>query len=83
MFDILTHNFSLHVVYTYCRFCDHWRFVSQRFAFLGAFILYLESERLITRQELAEMLGGQVFFLRIKCAKHKNKEALRRVLEVG
>jgi len=47
--------------------------VSQRFAFLGAFILYLESERLITRQELAEMLGGQ-FFLRIKYVKHKNKE---------
>lgn len=44
----------------YYRFCDHWRFVSQRFAFLGAFILYLESERLITRQELAEMLGVQV-----------------------
>ncbi|KAL9966965.1 hypothetical protein ACROYT_G025115 [Oculina patagonica] len=44
----------------YYRFCDHWRFVSQRFAFLGAFIVYLESDRLITRQELAEKLGVQV-----------------------
>lgn len=43
---------------TFYRFCDHWRFVSQRFAFLGAFIVYLESDRLITRPELAEMLGG-------------------------
>ncbi|KAL9966976.1 hypothetical protein ACROYT_G025127 [Oculina patagonica] len=44
----------------YNRFCDHWRFVSQQFAFLGAFIVYLESDRLITRPELAEMLGVQV-----------------------
>lgn len=41
-----------------CRFCDHWRFACQRFSFLGAFVVYLESERLITRAELAEMLGG-------------------------
>ena len=53
-------------VYFY-RFCDHWRFVSQRFAFLGAFIVYLESDRLITRPELAEMLGGTVYESR-KCA---------------
>lgn len=46
------------------RFCDHWRFVSQRFAFLGAFIVYLESEKLITRPELAEMLGGLFELLR-------------------
>ena len=46
----------------YCvRFCDHWRFVNQRFAFLGAFIIYLESERLITREELATMLAGLSF----------------------
>ncbi|KAJ7319498.1 hypothetical protein OS493_035985 [Desmophyllum pertusum] len=44
----------------YYRFCDHWRFVGQRFAFLGAFIVYLESDQLITRPELAEMLGVQV-----------------------
>lgn len=44
----------------YYRFCDHWRFTSQRFAFLGGFIVYLEGERLITRPELAEMLGVQV-----------------------
>ncbi|XP_068755000.1 translin-like [Montipora capricornis] len=44
----------------YYRFCDHWWFASQRFAFLGSFIVYLESERLITRPQLAEMLGVQV-----------------------
>ncbi|KAK2548791.1 Translin [Acropora cervicornis] len=44
----------------YYRFCDHWRFACQRFSFLGAFLVYLESERLITRAELAEMLGVQV-----------------------
>ena len=30
----------------------------QRLAFLGSFELYLEHERLATRQEIAELLGG-------------------------
>ena len=45
----------------FCRFCDHWHFVSQQFASLGAFIVYMESDQLITRPDLAEiMLGGKV-----------------------
>ncbi|XP_020917249.1 translin isoform X2 [Exaiptasia diaphana] len=41
----------------YYRYCDHWRFINQRLTFLSAFIIFLENERLITREELAEMLG--------------------------
>lgn len=44
----------------HCRFNDHWRFVIQRLCFLATFIVYLESERMITREECAEMLGGRL-----------------------
>ncbi|XP_031556489.1 translin-like [Actinia tenebrosa] len=43
----------------YYRYCDHWRFVNQRLTFLAAFIIYLEQEKLITREELTTMLGVQ------------------------
>lgn len=41
------------------RYCDHWRFVNQRLTFLAAFVIYLEQEKLITREELTSMLGGK------------------------
>ncbi|XP_077993646.1 translin-like [Glandiceps talaboti] len=41
----------------YYRFNDHWRFVTQRLAFLSAFTVYLESEKFVTREEIAELMG--------------------------
>ncbi|NXY63356.1 TSN protein, partial [Callaeas wilsoni] len=35
----------------------HWRFVLQRLVFLAAFVVYLESETLVTREAVAEILG--------------------------
>lgn len=40
------------------RFHEHWRFVLQRLAFLAAFVVYLESESLVTREEVAKILGS-------------------------
>ncbi|CAB4027648.1 Translin, partial [Paramuricea clavata] len=44
----------------YYRFHDHWRFVSQRASFLASFLVYLQFDRLITREEVATMLGIKV-----------------------
>ncbi|XP_071197966.1 translin-like isoform X1 [Salvelinus alpinus] len=44
----------------YYRFHEHWRFVLQRLAFLAAFVVYLESESLVTREEVAQILGIEV-----------------------
>lgn len=44
----------------YHRFHDHWRFVNQRFVFLVAMVLYLETECLVTREDLSSILGLQV-----------------------
>ncbi|XP_072902220.1 translin isoform X1 [Hemitrygon akajei] len=41
----------------YYRFNEHWRFVLQRLIFLAAFVVYLESETLVTRKGVAEILG--------------------------
>ncbi|XP_030066027.1 translin [Microcaecilia unicolor] len=41
----------------YYRFNEHWRFVLQRLVFLAAFLVYLESETLVTREATAEILG--------------------------
>uniref|UniRef100_A0A3Q2EIH1 Translin n=1 Tax=Cyprinodon variegatus TaxID=28743 RepID=A0A3Q2EIH1_CYPVA len=41
-------------------FHEHWRFVLQRLAFLAAFAVYLESENLVTREEVAQILGIEV-----------------------
>ncbi|KAK3745628.1 hypothetical protein QZH41_011479 [Actinostola sp. cb2023] len=41
----------------YYRYCDHWRFINQRLTFLAAFIVFLENENLITREQLSKMLG--------------------------
>lgn len=44
----------------YYRFHEHWRFVLQRLVFLAAFVVYLESEALVTREEVAQILGIEV-----------------------
>uniref|UniRef100_A0A3P9MFJ5 Translin n=1 Tax=Oryzias latipes TaxID=8090 RepID=A0A3P9MFJ5_ORYLA len=44
----------------YYRFHEHWRFVLQRLTFLAAFVVYLESENLVTREEVAQILGIEV-----------------------
>ncbi|XP_070536107.1 translin-like [Ptychodera flava] len=44
----------------YYRFNDHWRFVTQRLACLSALTIYLESEKFITREEMAEIMGVKV-----------------------
>ncbi|XP_017376924.2 translin-like isoform X2 [Cebus imitator] len=41
----------------YCRFHEHWRFVLQRLVFLAAFVVYLETETLVTREAVAEIFG--------------------------
>ncbi|KAG7259443.1 hypothetical protein CRUP_018656 [Coryphaenoides rupestris] len=41
----------------YYRFQEHWRFVLQRLAFLAAFVGYLESEALVTREEVVREEG--------------------------
>ncbi|XP_060070004.1 translin-like [Ylistrum balloti] len=44
----------------YYRFHDHWKFSMQRCCFLSAFITYLQTEKLVTREETAAKLGVQV-----------------------
>jgi hypothetical protein len=44
----------------YYRFHDHWRFVTQRLVFVTALVIYLESERLVKREETAGMLGSKL-----------------------
>lgn len=42
------------------RFHEHWRFVLQRLVFLAAFVVYLETETLVTREAVAEILGSRL-----------------------
>lgn len=48
-----------------CRFHEHWRFVLQRLVFLAAFVVYLETETLVTREAVTEILGSKC--LRVIC----------------
>ena len=41
------------------RYSDHWRFVIQRLSFLASLLVYLESESLATRLDVAQLLGGR------------------------
>lgn len=45
----------------YYRYHDHWRFVTQRSAFLASLVTYLESGHLASRETVAEMMGGRLF----------------------
>lgn len=44
----------------YYRYHDHWRFVTQRAAFLASLTIYLESGELASRDTVAEMMGVQI-----------------------
>lgn len=44
----------------YYRYNDHWHFVAQRIVFLIGLTTYLESEELVSRETVAEILGLQV-----------------------
>ncbi|KAI4805362.1 translin [Pseudochaenichthys georgianus] len=44
----------------YYRFHEHWRFVLQRLVFLATFVVYLETEALVIREEVAKILGIEV-----------------------
>lgn len=50
--------FLLHAWFNF-RFHEHWRFVLQRLVFLSAFVVYLEGENLVTREEVAQILGSR------------------------
>ncbi|KAM5326362.1 translin isoform 2-T2 [Glossophaga mutica] len=57
---VKTHLMSLKTKFPaeqYYRFHEHWRFVLQRLVFLAAFVVYLESETLVTREAVTEILG--------------------------
>lgn len=43
----------------YYRYHDHWRFVTQRTAFLASLTIFLESGELASRETVAEMMGGR------------------------
>jgi hypothetical protein len=44
----------------YYRYHDHWRFVTQRAAFLASLTIYLESGELASSETVAEMMGGML-----------------------
>ncbi len=43
----------------YFKYHDHFRFVNQRLAQLAALTVYLESEKMATREEVAQLMGGK------------------------
>ncbi|KAL3219179.1 hypothetical protein MRX96_030628 [Rhipicephalus microplus] len=55
------HCGSMSVLLKMCSFLllfhDHWRFVTQRLCFLAALTIYLEEERLVQREQVADLLG--------------------------
>uniref|UniRef100_A0A336KXM7 Translin n=1 Tax=Culicoides sonorensis TaxID=179676 RepID=A0A336KXM7_CULSO len=58
--SIFTKLAALIPVGQYYRYNDHWHFVAQRIVFLIALTVYLESEELVSRDKVAEILGLQV-----------------------
>lgn len=45
----------------YYKYHDHWRFVTQRLSFLIALTIFLEVGILVSRETVAEILGGIIF----------------------
>lgn len=43
----------------YYRFHDQWRFVTQKLCFLASLVVYLEVKVLVTKETVAEILGGK------------------------
>lgn len=41
----------------YYRYSDHWRFITQRLCFIASLLIYLESQSLATREQVADLLG--------------------------
>jgi len=41
----------------YYRYCDHWRFITQRLCFIASLLIYLETLSLATREQVAYLLG--------------------------
>jgi len=41
----------------YYRYCDHWKFVTQRLCFIASLLIYLETSSLATREQVADLLG--------------------------
>jgi len=41
----------------YYRYCDHWRFITQRLCFIASLLIYLETLNLATREQVANLLG--------------------------
>lgn len=56
---------SFSILHSASRFHEHWRFVLQRLAFLAAFVVYLESASLVTRDEVAQILGSRYQFISV------------------
>lgn len=44
----------------YYKYNDQWRFVMQRLAFLSAYLTYLQSETLVTRETVTQIIGVKV-----------------------
>lgn len=61
----LWQSLTWYLLYLCCRFHEHWRFVLQRLVFLAAFVVYLETETLVTREAVTEILGSKC--LRVIC----------------
>ncbi|XP_070279261.1 translin isoform X2 [Myotis yumanensis] len=67
---VKTHLMSLKTKFPaeqYYRFHEHWRFVLQRLVFLAAFVVYLESETLVTREAVTEILGIEAVCQQCDC----------------
>ena len=56
----LSAMFSLHpfpYLFLGIRYCDHWKFVTQRLCFIASLLIYLETSSLATRDQVADLLG--------------------------
>lgn len=42
----------------FLRFNDHWKYALQKLSFLSALVTYLKTEKLVSREETAAMIGG-------------------------
>ena len=66
------------------RYNGMWRFVTQQICFLASYLIFLETEQLITVEQLEQMLGGRVNHVKThthtnqKKKKEKKKKRKRR-----
>ena len=62
--ELMTNGLSKYAIelplfFTSLRYHDHWRFALQRLSFVASFVIYLETGKLATRSEVAQMIGGR------------------------